>query len=531
MSYKPPGSGFFPFQVEGISRSYLRLLEGTSPLLAWDTGIGKSAIALAIADMGFQDQEWDLVILCAERNKLDADEWPKDLSESTDFSWVHYHGTPKKRAKLLDEKPQVLLSTYETIKIDCAKKVKVKNQKGHEVERYIPGPLTEWIIEHSQRVLIVYDEMTKLGNRKSGLYKHHDTMIDAIKKSGGYVRILGLTATPISRGPENYYNIGRLLCPQLVPTVVKFEERYVKAKDIYGNYSSFKNLDVDSRVDPDVTPLAEVMRPVLLRKHKTDADVIDQFPQTMEEPPIYVKLGDVHREFYDAVLEEYEGCDEMTEKVLFTVMRQIAGHPCSLLRSEGKIAKTIAEAVGEEGLRAMGSAKCDRLVARLLPIVKGQGAQVVVFSFFTSVIEFVQEALEEAGITVAAYTGKMGDKAKEESKLAWRAGHYEVLLSSDAGARGANLPEGQYAFEYEMALTHANRTQRLNRIHRIDSKHPSVTFQSFIAYDTVEEGVANGVLRRNEWSDKLLEPDDPGESFITAKQRRTLLKIGRRVAA
>lgn len=532
MSFKPPGNGFFPFQVEGIARAYFRLTEaGVSPLLAWDTGIGKSALALAIADMGFQDQEWDLVILCAERNKLDSDEWPKDLSERTDFNWVHYHGTPKKREKLRAECPQLLLSTYETIKIDAAKDVVVENNKGRKVKRIEAGPLTDWIIANGTRVLIIYDEMTKLGNRKSGLHKHHDFMISSLRKAGVHVRILGLTATPIERGPDNYYNLGRLLQPAVMPTVTTFERDYVKAKDLWGNYSSYKNLSEDKLVDPNVVPFAEVMRPVLLRKRKTDPEVIDQFPRTMEEPPLYVHLGDRHQEFYETVKDEFDGCDEATEKMLFTVMRQIAGHPMSLTLSKGKVAKTIAEAVGEPGLRALGSAKCDRLRDRLIPIVKGQGAQVVVFTFFTSVLVFVQEALEEAGISVAPYHGKLSGKEREYWKSSWKAGHYEVLLSSDAGARGINLPEAQYAIEYEMALTHANRLQRLNRVHRLDTKHPSVTFQSLIAMNTVEEGVTRLNLTRNEWSDTLLEPDDPGENFISAKDRKALLKIARRAAA
>jgi superfamily II DNA/RNA helicase len=170
-------------------------------------------------------------------------------------------------------------------------------------------------------------------------------------------------------------------------------------------------------------------------------------------------------------------------------------------------------------------------VQRLLPIVRGQGAQVVVFSFFTSVIPFVQQALEEARLTVAPYHGGMADKVREENKARWKQGHFEILLSSDAGARGINLPEAMYVFEYEMALTRANQIQRLNRIHRIDSKHPSVTFQSLVAYDTVEEGIAQGVMRRNDWMDKLLEDEDAGENFITAKQRKQLLKIGRSRAA
>lgn len=523
----------YDFQVEGVAKSYLKLIDSdpVNPLLVWDTGIGKSHLAMMIAAMGFEDDAWDLVLLVCEQNKTDPGEWPGDLDAFTEFDWCLYYGAIKKREKLRGESHQVMLSTYETFRADIAKKMKVLNERKRMVERIVPGPLTEMILERKLRVLIVYDEMTKLGNRKSGLYKHHECMITTLKKAGLLVGIVGLTATPIERGVENYFNLGRLLYPAAMPTVVQFEQNYVAAKDFFGNYSRFKNLNEDDHTDPSVPTFSELMRPVLLRKRKTDPDVIDQFPQTNEEPPIYIRLGDRHQEFYETVKDVYSDCDEMMERQLFTVMRQIAGHPCSLLHSKGQIAQVIAGEVGEAGLRKLGSAKCDRLVQRLLPIVKGQGAQAVVFSFFTSVIPYIQEALEEAKITVAPYHGDMAHKAREESKAAWKKGRYEVLLSSDAGARGINLPEAMYVFEYEMALTRANQIQRLNRIHRIDSKHACVTFQSLIAYDTVEEGVAAGVMRRNDWMDKLLDDEDTGEHFITAKQRKELLKLGRRAAA
>jgi len=46
----------------------------------------------------------------------------------------------------------------------------------------------------------------------------------------------------------------------------------------------------------------------------------------------------------------------------------------------------------------------------------------------------------------------------------------------------------------------------------------------------VEEGIINGVMRRNEWSDQLLDDDDPGESFVTAAQRRRVMSISRKRA-
>jgi len=70
--------------------------------------------------------------------------------------------------------------------------------------------------------------------------------------------------------------------------------------------------------------------------------------------------------------------------------------------------------------------------------------------------------------------------------------------------------------------------QRADRIHRIDSTKESVWMDSLVARDTIEEGLYNLNLRRNDWSDKLLGDDEAAEmEFISAADRRDLLRIGK----
>lgn len=484
-----------------------------------------SHMAMALAALLFEDGLIDLCLLVAEKNKLEKDEWPKDLTTYTKLDWKKYHGT--NRAKLRDDLPQVLLSTYETIRLDVARIEKV--QRGRRtVKTLVPNVLTETIISKCKSVLVVYDEMTKLGNR-SNLHKSHDLMLKTLRKAGVEVRVLGLTATPIERSPENIYNLGRLLVPGQIPTVDRFSRNYVLTRDGFGNAVKFKNLSVETQADRDVIPLAEVLRPVILRKRKTDDDVIDQFPRTVEEPPMFVTLSDNHYDFLDSVRATFETGDDVADRPLFTLMRQLAGHPASVVHSQGQYAQAITEAVGEASLRVIGCAKLDRLVEYLVPLIRGQGAQATVFTFFgKSVLPFIQEALEDVGFRVAINHSGLADRFRSDEKARFKAGHADVFLTSDAGARGINLPEATYAIEYESALTRANQVQRLNRIHRIDSTHPSVTFGTLVARDTVEEGIIQGVLRRNEWSDQLLEDGDPGENFVTASQRRRVLAIARK---
>ena len=89
------------------------------------------------------------------------------------------------------------------------------------------------------------------------------------------------------------------------------------------------------------------------------------------------------------------------------------------------------------------------------------------------------------------------------------------------------MPEATYVIEYESALTYANRTQRLDRIHRIDSEAPSVTCMTLMLDGTVEEPIALKMIDRNEQTDILLGDADAGENFMSAPERKAALKIAR----
>lgn len=509
--------GLFPHQVDGI----VRVVSNQGLLVVWDTGTGKSHLAMASGSLLFEDADLDLVLIVCEQEKIA--EWVEDFKTFTDLSVAKYHKmSPAKREKLRGELPQVLVSTYETVRNDCAYMAKVPVGK-KTVSRWVPGPLTETLM--GKRVLVVYDEITKIGaSRTTALYKAHEVLVNALRDK---LRVIGLSATPLERSPENFFNLGRILFPDRMPTVKRFEDHYVKTVDIYGTFVAFKNLTAEECA-PGVTSFRDLFGGVILRKSKTDPDIKGYFPAVMEEFS-YIDLDDRHLDFYRTVKDVFADADEWVQRSLFTTMRQIAGHPMALLSSQSAVAQTIVREVGENGLRAMGAAKCDRLVQRLVPIVKGQGAQAIVFTFFgPSMGPWIQAALEAAHITVAPFYGP-SSKAKDEAKAAFRRGEFEVLLSSDAGSKGLNIPEASYVENYELPLTHANYVQRYSRAVRLgDPGQPPVTVHSMIAVDTAEDGIEKLGWKRAEWTDKLLPDDEAGEDFLTAAQRKAIMQMTRK---
>jgi superfamily II DNA/RNA helicase len=231
-----------------------------------------------------------------------------------------------------------------------------------------------------------------------------------------------------------------------------------------------------------------------------DDDIKDLFPD-MKPDVSFIRLSKAERDFYRWIVKEYSNSEE--EKSCWMALRQFLGHPHSLLASNGEVAKDIVRRRGAD-LEALGSSKLENLIERLKLIVRGQGAQAVVFTWFgQSVFPILAKELRQAGFTVSENHGQMSAEARAKSQREWRAGETEVFLSSDAGSRGINLPEGQYVEHYDAALKYSTYVQRTNRISRINSTHKTVVDHTWVVKDSIEESILDLQGNRQEWSEKL----------------------------
>jgi SNF2 family DNA or RNA helicase len=513
--------GLFDFQVEGVVQSYL----GRQKMVIYDTGTGKGHITMREAALLAEQGELTTCLVVCERNKVG--EWREDFARFTRLTLVHTHGAgPEARRRRLDRHiarhgamPQVIVTTYETAKADLVTQDKVPGRRGTT-----PGDgwLMEYLRPAASGVLVVYDEVAKLRNRSSATYKAHAYLLKELRKAEPGLRVLGLTATPISTGWEDAFNQFRLVAPDSMPLVKDFEAYFVKSRDIYGRaeYRSDRMGDFVSLCEP-----------WMIRKRKTDPDVVDQFPAVMEQAQ-HVEMGADQSRLYDLV--EALGVDEDGEwdppEGLFTVLRQVAGHPQALLRSEGTLAQAVVETVGASEIRRIPSAKSEALVRYLEQVVLGQRDKAVVFTFFgQSVLPLLASELRAAGIRTHTYHGGMSGAAKEQSRREFRSDPEPcVFLSSDAGARGINLPEASYVVEYDSSYTHDLREQRVNRCSRIDGGKKLLTCLTLIVDETIEVAIVEKMLARNAQQDQIrgdMEVEE--QEFISAIDRRKLLEVSR----
>lgn len=507
----------YQFQAEGVARAYLM----GDALVVWSTGIGKSHLAMALSALLFEDDLIDLVLLVCEEGKLS--EWLGDYRTFTKLDAGLYRGDPARREKIRNEMPQVAIGTYETIRNDTARKI-AGRQRALEA-----GPLTE--VLSGRRVLVIYDEMAKLKNRTSQTYRNHEFFLRTLRREGE-ARVVGLTATPMERDPENVLNVARLVSPGIC-TVAQFEKDHVTGRDHFGRAWGYHNLGDDDHTQPWVEPLAKKLEPILLKKDLHDDDVRHEFPQRIEEFS-FVDIPAKLREFYTAV-SEVEAPGPLSERALAMVLRQIVGHPQAILSSQGELAQWIVGEVGVEGIKALPAPKVDALVHMLKGLVEGEGLQAIVFTFFgQSVLPLIREALVEAEISVAINHGGLSSRERDEQKDLFRAGERSVFLTSDAGSKGINLPEAAWTINFEMPLLYSTYEQRIGRNFRIDSEREQVFVRNLIARDTIEEALAASVMRRNEWWDSFITSRDAaGERAYqpTAAERQLLMRLAQEQSA
>lgn len=489
------------FQAQDVCE----LLAQGKGVLAWDTGMGKSRGMLAAACAMLESGRCETVLLVCEQNRLTPDEWEGDITSLTRATWARYHG-PRRHKILEGELPQIIATTYETAAAD------ILRREGRKVSE---GPLIKAL--RGRRVVIAYDEMPKLASHTSLIYLAAEYLIEQIQPL-----VWGMTATPLTRDYESTYNIFRLVCPEALPDRDEFEKQCVWYRSSPYNTPVFNEVAIREC-------LLEPIRPYLLRRRKTDPEVRDFFPSvreltrhtrmTPEQAQVYTVMETWGAQERERLNKEPAG--------LGSVLRLLASYPEALLAADGELAAKVVKVFTPEKITAMRPGKLDMLLDLAARAVQ-DGHKTVIFSFFgPTVLPLLARDLEPLGVPVMTYIGTATAKARREALAAFRAHEGPaLLLASDAGARGLNIPEACRVVEYEVGRTHEISAQRRNRVHRLNSPHAEVLCATLIADGTVEQRMAQRMLSRNENTDAVLGDERAAaDGYTTAAVRRRAMQV------
>lgn len=365
---------------------------------------------------------------------------------------------------------------------------------------------------------------TKMKSRTSNNHRAHKHLVDRLREHGE-CRVLGLTATPVEKSLEDYYNLLRIPIPHVVGTVKDFETEHVEFRDINGR-ARCKNISPKDSYEPWVTPFTVKVGDHIHVKHKSDADVVDQFPAMTEEYTVRKLQGD-HAKLYRLV-DDFLAEEFPDDRQGFQVLRQLALYPEALLGSESKLAQAVVEVVGGDALKGTVSTKLRWLLEVLERTVEAAEQQALVFCFYgPSVLPLLARDLTEAGFTVAQNHGAVPSAQREDAKARLKDGSLPILLCSDAGARGLNFPDVSYVVNYDVPLTHATYTQRINRNNRIGSTGLRFA-HTLLAEDTLDNAIFGLWNRTEKESDLVLDAQGDELSVMGHQARKALIDRLRR---
>ena len=321
-----------------------------------------------------------------------------------------------------------------------------------------------------------------------------------------------LTGQPIENRPEELYSIMQFVDPKVLGPFPKFDKTFIE-RDHWGRPVKYRNLDTMRRS----------MASVMYRKSRRD---IEQYLPKIIPMELPVELPPDVRTLYDFIardcliaievaIEEgalntgwdiavtYGKADKpQGNKAMgnimarLTCMRMLCDSPALLRLSADQYddpesdrgAKYASWLKAEGHLDGLAdTTKLDACLDQVEEIVaQGPESKVVVFSFFKPMLRMLRAGLRERKIQAALLTGDMNARARQES-LHWLQHHGQVLLSSDAGQYGIDLPFCNYLVSYDLPWSAGAFAQRTARIDRTSSVFPHVTVITMMAKRTVEQ--------------------------------------------
>ena len=466
-----------PYQVEAVEA----MVDRSKMLVAYDLGLGKTVLTIAaleeLRDSGKITEPG--IVICLSSLKY---QWAQQIEKFTDGSSTPLviDGTPKQRA---EQYAQAL-------------------DWGHSLVDYVilnyEQVVNDWeYVRQLPTGFIVCDEATAIKSFRSKRSKH-------VKKLSSPVRF-ALTGTPIENGkPEELYSIMQFVDSKILGRFDLFDQTFI-VRNRFGGVERYRNL----------TTLSKTLATSTVRKRQADPDVAPFLPDTIFAEPILVEFDRAGAVLYKEIARELlKDLDDAMDSFgsafdLFShytgehsndVMDALKGKVMSkltalrMLCDHHELVEVSSSTSGYAGI-LKEAGKLDKLkqtpkLSALKEYVNNfleeyEGNKVVIFTSYVHMVDLIGKELNYKS---SPYTGAMNAKEKEESKLKFQTDpEVRILISSDAGGYGVDLPQANLLINYDLPWNAGLALQRNGRIRRASSTWPSIVIQDFLMEGSIEE--------------------------------------------
>lgn len=462
-----------PYQKHGVQwLSTLRSLE-LGGCLADDMGLGKTIQVLGVLNMTRQHGEegTDLLIVPASL----VDNWRLEIERFAPG------------LKVLIAHPSRLPSPQ-------LQKLSKRQVDPHDavITTYGTAMRAGWMKEYPWRYVIL-DEAQAIKNPAAKQTR-------AVKAMPSKWR-LALTGTPVENRLGDLWSIFDFLNPGLLGS----------AKAFGGLCKSM------AKSEQGYAPLRRLVQPYILRRLKTDKNVIADLPDKTEVTAhclLTKRQAALYQRSVDAMKEAIEDSDGIERRgvVLAFLMRfkQICNHPSQWL--------------GDNAYEPADSGKFSRL-RELCESIAARQDKVLVFTQFREITEplagFLAEVFGQSGLVLHGGTAvkkrqRMVESFQSDDRVPF------MVLSLKAGGTGLNLTAASHVIHFDRWWNPAVENQATDRAFRIGQKK-NVLVHKFVCRGTVEERIDDLISSKQKLSDEILSQG--AESSLTEMSNEELMSM------
>jgi SNF2 family DNA or RNA helicase len=484
-----------PYQRRGLSwLSFLSAL-GLGACLADDMGLGKTVQLLAL-----EARERDvLTVPTQDAENPDSSDvmrptlllcpmslvgnWQREAAKFAPSLRVYaHHGLDRCRGDALAERlghVDLVVTTYGTATRDIEELI------GYEWHR------------------VVLDEAQVIKNSLSITTK-------AVRRLRGGHRI-ALTGTPMENRLAELWSVMDFLNPGVLGTGDRFRQRYAIPVERHGDTEAAQRL-------------RRVTRPYLLRRLKTDSDIIDDLPEKIEIVQDYrltSEQASLYRTVVDDMMEKIESADgiERRGNVLAAMakLKQVCNHPAQLLHDGSPIGRRSGKVI-----------RLEEVLAEIL----AEGDKAICFTQFTEFAEllvphlsarFDQEVLYLHGGTPKKRRDEMVERFQSAN------GPSIFLLSLKAGGTGLTLTAANHVLHLDRWWNPAVENQATDRAFRIGQRR-NVQVRKFVCAGTLEERIHQMIERKKALADLVISDGEGWLTELSTGELRELFTLGEEAA-
>ena len=369
---------------------------------------------------------------------------------------------------------------------------------------------------------LVYDEAQNLKNPVT-------RQSQAARALSAEVRV-ALTGTPVENHAGDLWSLMDILNPGLLGSRKSFKEKFMKP-----------GAEAESR-----ERLREIVRPFVLRRHKTDPGVADDLPQK-REAKVFCRLTKEQALLYKEVLEGFgrdmkEASGIARRGLIFGVLtrlKQVCNHPAQLEKVQGSTGK----AQGSSGSAASPpqSLRLESSLLNLEPSLRGRsgklerleemleemleaGEAALVFTQYAEMGRLIRRHVREVfGLDAPFLHGGSTRAERDKMVASFQSpdGPPVFVLSLRAGGTGLNLTRATQVFHYDRWWNPAVENQATDRAFRIGQTR-NVMVHKFIAAGTLEDHIDALIESKVALAEDLI---GNGESWVAGLDERRLAEV------